>query len=150
MLYARIAEMVLNVTAHAGIQLDFSETVALQASRYDSVLVYAQQRPMRAKPYPESPPMMAIKATAGITALGADPHAAIPAGRLRTPAPTMPLIRLKINSVTVAPDSLSVEGELLLSPSSAGIAASEVMRTDVRWYFCSWSLLPWDDNRYPW
>jgi len=57
---------------------------------------------MRAKPYPDSPPMMAMRVTAGIIADGAFPKAAIPAGRPRIPAPTMLLTRLKVRFVMEA------------------------------------------------
>jgi len=46
--------------------------------------------------------MDAIRKEAGITAVGASPNAAIPAGRLSTPAPTILLIRLKVRSDIVA------------------------------------------------
>jgi hypothetical protein len=46
--------------------------------------------------------MPMISATAGNTALGALPNAAIPAGIARTPAPTMDLTKLKISCDTVA------------------------------------------------
>ena len=41
--------------------------------------------------------MAATNPTAGIAALGASPNAAMPAGRDRTPTPTIPLTRLKIS-----------------------------------------------------
>lgn len=40
-------------------------------------------------------PMSVMSAVAGITALGALPNAAIPAGKLSTPAPTIDFTRLK-------------------------------------------------------
>ena len=53
-------------------------TVASHASLYELVPVEAQTRPIILNVYAEMPPMSAIKATAGMSAEGALPKAAIP------------------------------------------------------------------------
>lgn len=63
--------------------------------------------------------MSAMRMVAGMSAEGALPKADIPAGRERTPAPTMHLTRLKISSGMVAVPST----ELLLLLGS--VCASE-------------------------
>mmetsp|Transcript_1559 Transcript_1559/g.2653 ORF Transcript_1559/g.2653 Transcript_1559/m.2653 type:complete len:103 (+) Transcript_1559:1313-1621(+) len=66
---------------------------------------------------------MQIKATAGSTAEGAFPNAAIPAGRDSTPAPTIDLTRLKISLGMVAVPVPAVEALL-----SAAASSSSAMR----------------------
>lgn len=90
--------MVFNVTLHAGIQLDCFETELLQASRYVDVPVKEQARPIKPNPYALRQPIRPINKTAGTTADGALPNSAIPLGNVKTPAPTIPLIKLKISS----------------------------------------------------
>jgi hypothetical protein len=66
---------------------------------------------MRPKPYELRHPIPMISATAGRTALGALPNAAMPAGIARTPAPTMDLTKLKISCEMVAVPSPTYEEE---------------------------------------
>jgi hypothetical protein len=130
-----MAQIVLKVTAVAGIQLVRSDTVADHASRYEVVPVYAQHRPIKAKPYPDNPPIAAMRAIAGRTAPGADPHAAIPAGKLSTPAPTIPLTRLKMSCVTDAspppppPPVVDEVGDSALSDDDDDASADVMHRT---------------------
>ena len=120
----------------AGNHDDFSDIVADHASRYDFVFVYAQHRPINANPYADNPPINAINDTAGITPDGASAKAAIPAGNVKTPAPTIPFTRLKMSCVTVAsPSSLlslvdcnaAVESEESSSSGAVSIASDDVM-----------------------
>lgn len=61
--------------------------------------------------------MIAMRARAGTSADGASPNAAIPAGRDKTPTPTMALTRLKISDATVAvPLPTATTGALPLAP----------------------------------
>jgi hypothetical protein len=118
-LYAKTAKHVLSVTLQAGIQLDFSETLALHADRYDFVLVKLHTRPIRPKPYALSEPMTAIRHNAGMAALGALPNVAIPAGNAKTSAPTIHLTRLKTSARIVETPSPLLLLLLLLSSEEA-------------------------------
>mmetsp|Transcript_35577 Transcript_35577/g.86098 ORF Transcript_35577/g.86098 Transcript_35577/m.86098 type:complete len:268 (+) Transcript_35577:674-1477(+) len=129
--YANVAKIVLSVTAVAGSQLVFGETVADHASLYEDVLVYAQHRPINANPYPDNAPIIEISATAGTTADGALANAAIPAGRLRTPAPTIPLTKLKQSCVTVAPSVASSDDDDFSVPSSSPATAAAAASDDM-------------------
>jgi len=62
--------------------------------------------------------MMPIRRVAGRIALGAFPYAAMPAGKLKTPAPTMDLTKLNIST---GMDAVPLP---LLSGSAADSAAS--------------------------
>lgn len=100
------------------------------------MFVYAQHRPIKANPYADKPPIIAISDTPGITPVGPLANAAIPADNDSIPAPTILLTKLKISCVTVASPSLSdaaasVEAASEEDPSSSelpGIAtASDVI-----------------------
>lgn len=106
---ARHARLVFIVADHAGIHPVPGPTDFSHASLYDVAPVYAHTFPIIANPNPDSAPMTAMSATAGRTAERADPNAAIPAGRERTPTPTMALTRLKTSVGMVAvPDPVAV------------------------------------------
>lgn len=76
--------------------------VLFQASAYEVAPVMALTRAIMENVYAEVAPMSTIRKVAGINADGALPNSATPAERLRTPAPTMHLTRLKISFGMVA------------------------------------------------
>jgi len=102
MLYANVANTVFRVTLQAGIQEVPSETLALHALRKVVVLVKLQTRPIKANPYELRQPMTVMRATAGTTADGALANAAMPAGSVNTPAPTIDLTKLNTSCEMVA------------------------------------------------
>ena len=75
-------------------------------------------------------PMAAMRPTAGIAPDGALEKAAIPAGRDRTPAPTMDLTRLKISSgmVAVPPPTERVSSPTALLTDALSSEALEMRR----------------------
>jgi hypothetical protein len=109
-----MAKIALKVTATAGIHDDSLEMLASQALRYEAVSVKEHTRPIKANPYPDKTPMVAMSMTAGMTALGASPNMAIPAGNDNTPAPTIDLTKLKIKLGIVAVSSFFVLAVVLL------------------------------------
>ena len=70
-------------------------------------------------------PIRTMRTAAGRAALGALPNATMPAGKPRTPAPTMPLTRLKMSSGTVAVPPLVDDG--------SAAAASADSQSEVEW-----------------
>jgi hypothetical protein len=98
-----MAKIALKVTATAGIHDDSLEMLASQALRYEAVSVKEHTRPIKA-----------MSMTAGMTALGASPNMAIPAGNDNTPAPTIDLTKLKIKLGIVAVSSFFVLAVVLL------------------------------------
>lgn len=100
---ARHAKKVLNVVEIAGIQAVLLPTDRLQASlKLVAPSVYAQTFPIIANPYADKMPIPVIKERAGNKADGELPKAAIPAGKLSTPTPTMALTKLKTSLGIVA------------------------------------------------
>lgn len=80
---------------------DLASTTASHAPRYVVVPVAAHARPTSAKQYAETAPRSAMRPHAGAAAPLAVEYAATPAGRLRTPAPTMFLARFRVDCVTL-------------------------------------------------
>ena len=90
----------------------------------------AHTRPINAKPYADAIPISDIKSMAGYMAEGALPYAAIPAGKLSTPAPTILLTKLNtslgIDAVPPPDDDDDDDDVDELSSLSSKVLASEV------------------------
>jgi len=136
---ARHARLVFIVADHAGIQPVDGPTDRSHASRYDVAPVYAHTLPIIENPNPDSAPMTAIRATAGRTAERADPNAAIPAGRERTPTPTIAFTRLNTSVGMVAVPPLVGGGSVF----EGALLPPRILRTvdeeEARWWMvCRW------------
>jgi hypothetical protein len=108
MLYARVVHEVTKRHAMAGIQAVLGETVLDHASRYVLEFVYAHVLPIKAKPYPLRIPIPRMNREAGRTAPGALAKEAMPAGRPKTPAPTIPATFHMVSSVSCSTNQVGL------------------------------------------
>ena len=101
-LYVKLPAKQSNADESATIHEDFVPRVTSHASEYDVAPVILQILAIKLNVYPDIVPIIVINAIAGSNAPALLPNAAIPAGKLKTPAPIILFTKLNISFDIVA------------------------------------------------